>query len=69
MTTQFDNAQALTEGWMLSERDDGHLQVQMDDDQPNVFDGDFQAFCFVKARALAGSDYHRRAVDLHGTEA
>lgn len=67
--------EAFFEGWEIFECDrDGYgvLEIQRLDDPaavglpPNpVFAGDAEAVAFVKRRAEAGSDMHRRAITLH----
>lgn len=55
----------LNEGWLLSERDDGFMQIQKDD-RETTFATDADAFAFVQTRADAGSNDHQLAVFVHG---
>jgi hypothetical protein len=60
----FDNVQAITEGWLITTRDDeGPYQLQKDDAQ-NTFPNDVQAWAFVFTQAESGSDYHKSAVEF-----
>lgn len=65
----FENEHPASEGWLLARRSDGRWQIQAIDDDvgSDVFGDDFDAYCHVKERAVAGSDYHRAMLDLHGT--
>ena len=59
--------QAKQEGWVLSERDDGLLQIEKADDDPNKhFKSDLDALAYVTDRANAGSTMHQLALKLHG---
>lgn len=77
MNTQqnsFDNYQAFTEGWALF--NDGEIQ-RLDEpsateitglpDEP-IFASDTDALKFVAAKAAAGSEYHKIALQLCGME-
>lgn len=70
----FDNTQAFKEGWGLWTIDEGKCQIQMLDDPQSVdesypencpFTSDAEAIDFVVAKANDGSEYHRRALELH----
>ena len=53
---------AIREGWTLSERDDGVLQVQKLDDDPFArFSDDTEAMQHVMSRMLGGSHLHSMA--------
>ncbi len=53
------------EGWMLSERSDGVLELQRCDEM-ETFDGDRHAVDFIKSKANAGSYLHLIALSLNG---
>lgn len=68
MWTQADQTQAMSEGWLLSERDDGFLAIETYDDDPrHRFEGDNLAEDWVKAQAAQGSALHQKAVDFNWT--
>lgn len=72
---EFDNAQALDEGWDLFDVD-GRFQLQriddpaghecLDYDEPK-FQSDAHAIVEVATKARAGSAYHWKALALIGT--
>ena len=60
----FDNTQAATEGWCISEchgSDNGPYQLQRDD-EAEVFASDDEAWLFVFRKVAEGSEYHRQAI-------
>jgi hypothetical protein len=59
----WDNTQAVAEGWFLALAGGEEWQVQKDDEAA-TFSTDVAAQAFVLARANAGSDYHKQAVAL-----
>lgn len=72
----FDNTQALAEGWDLFDVD-GRYQLQridcpsdhaamLDYDEPK-FESDAKAIMFVAWMAMDGSEYHENALRLIGT--
>lgn len=70
MTDDFDDTQAISEGWGLFWLDppiheDEPLQLEAvanDEIGPEVFDDDEEAVAFVVAQAEAGSEYHLAAL-------
>ena len=59
---------ALSEGWLLLERD-GYLEIQCFDGDPKQrFGGDNDAQDYVRSRAKEGSYMHQIAVQLDGTK-
>jgi hypothetical protein len=61
----WDNSRAIDEGWALFDSD-GCLDLQrIDEDE--IFDNDQDAIDYVRNEAEAGSEYHKRALQLHGT--
>lgn len=56
---------AQSEGWCLSERDDGFYELQRLDDSA-IFDTDKAAVAYVTTRARQGSAVHQRALRLDG---
>jgi hypothetical protein len=65
----FTNAmheQATREGWCLSERSDGYLEIQRCDDDGR-FATDQDAVDYVAAQARAGNYPHQLAMHLDGT--
>jgi len=62
---QFDNTQALSEGWGIFSlnRDDEPFQLQRDDEE-DVFEDDDEAWAFVFQKADEGSTYHIEAMDF-----
>lgn len=64
-TKEFDGAQAEREGWGIFDCDgseNGPWQLQKIDER-NVFETDLSAWQYVVNMALAGSAYHRSAID------
>lgn len=60
--------EAMSEGWLLSERSDGYLEIQCYDDDPkHRFEGDNAALDYVVSRAREGSYLHMIALHLDGT--
>jgi hypothetical protein len=59
----FDIARALAEGWLLCDSGSRGLQVEKDDDS-DVFSDDVAAQEFVHKKAIDGSDYHQRALEI-----
>lgn len=60
--------EAEAEGWWLSERDDGFLEIQRFDEDPEErFKDDRAAVDHVAARGKAGSYLHQLAMHLDGT--
>ena len=57
---------AESEGWWLSERDDGYLEIQAHDESGR-FMSDEAAREYVADRARAGSYLHQLAMHLDGT--
>lgn len=64
-TAEFDNTQAMKEGWALFEVD-GRYQLQRDD-EADVFASDADAHIHVALQAHNGSAYHREAMERIGT--
>lgn len=59
---------AEAEGWWLSERSDGYLEIQRFDEDPKErFKDDHAASAHVSAQALKGSYMHQLALHLDGT--
>jgi hypothetical protein len=61
----FDDTQAMTEGWSIFDCGDsanGRWQLQRVDED-KVFQNDEAAWKFVAEKALAGSAYHRSAIE------
>lgn len=63
-----DSVQAIKEGWILSERDDGFLEIQRHDESAQ-FTSDIQAQHFVRSKAASENvrGIHRRAWSYHAT--
>lgn len=61
-----DSLIADSESWGLFERSDGFYEIQRCDDHDKQWTDD-EAYAFVKAKADAGSDTHKKALLLHGT--
>lgn len=63
---QFDNGQAVREGWDVFETTPtgAPLQIQRNDESTS-FDSDAEALAFVFNSAFDGSDYHKTALALH----
>lgn len=59
--------QAESEGWWMSQRDDGYWEIQKYDES-NVFETDDMARGYVVARARTGSVMHQLALQLDGTK-
>ena len=59
---------AEEEGWWLSERDDGMLEIQAHDES-GLFMSDGAARDYVTARARSGSWMHQLALHLEWTKA
>ena len=62
---KLDYARAHADGWTLASRDDGTWAIARSDGDPR-FKNDMQAYEFVVARAVEGSDDHREAFILDG---
>ncbi len=58
--------QAHAEGWVICDVDSsGYLEIEvLEREGKNAFPSDYEAACFVKQRANAGSEYHTRAVSI-----
>lgn len=71
MMADFDNTQAMREGWCISDCGSYHdtlgnprpYQLQRLDEL-EVFDGDQEAWAFVKQKANEGSEYHKSALNF-----
>lgn len=63
-----DHDRAISEGWVLSERDDGHWEIQRLDDDPELrFDTDADALDWVIKKKVQTSDpFYARAIALDG---
>lgn len=59
--TDFDQKRATSEGWLISDRSDGKLEIQRLD-EAEKFAGDAAAIAHVYWRALEGSPLHRKAI-------
>jgi len=60
---------AASEGWCLSERSDGYLEIQRCDDDPQErFATDLEAVDHVSRKAREGSYPHQLAMHLDGTQ-
>lgn len=59
---QFDQGQAIDEGWCVIRNSRGVRELQRDDDQ-EVFLHNSAAVQFVKERAAEGSAYHKEALE------
>jgi hypothetical protein len=62
---EFDNSQAVKEGWSIftcDGSDNGPYQLQCCDDD-DVFEKDVQAWQYVVQCAKGGSEYHKKALD------
>ena len=61
----FDNAQALSEGWMIVHTANRHQPWQLQRvDNVKTFLTDVDAWCFVFDQADQGSAYHQRAISF-----
>jgi hypothetical protein len=59
---------AEAEGWWLSQRSDGYLEIQRWDEDPAAhFKTDGEALSHVETKARAGSYMHQLALHLDGT--
>lgn len=64
--TDHDALVADRESWGLFQRTgDGTYQIQRVDEHEKDW-SDHEAYCFVRAKAEAGSEPHRKAIILHG---
>lgn len=63
-----DVSRAAEDGWLLSERSDGFLEIQKVD-ETDMFESDVAAQAFVRDKAikLGKHGYHHRAWQLHAT--
>ena len=63
-TTEFNNAQAMQEGWAIFDcnGDGGRWQLQRIDEDEK-FPSDDEAWTFVTDKARSGSAYHRCAIE------
>lgn len=63
----FDDTQALQEGWLIADVDDAPIGMRWQlqkADQSDIFLNDFGAWQFVCHRAQAGSEYHKNALEF-----
>lgn len=61
----FSNSYAHQEGWTLQVCWDRWDIQRLIDDPQKRFSCDFEAQCFVKDKADAGSIYHQLALEMH----
>jgi hypothetical protein len=58
---------ARAHGWCLSERDDGYLEIQKNDED-DIFPNDHAALDYVRKLASKGDEAAQAALQLDGTK-